>query len=97
MSRKTLVIDIDMEGPKSFTFDYTGVDRPRLDTEMDGREACLYVNRDSCLFLSRVFAKLALGEYPVGYHLHINADLDADKPEVFRIALAWPKEELQGR
>jgi len=62
--------------PSTLRWDYEGVEHDRLAVEVRDGRVHLYVNRDAALVLARAFAEIALGEYPSGFHVHINEDFD---------------------
>ncbi len=51
-------------------------------------EAFLYANKEAFLYLAKIFIKIGLGSYPVGYHQHFRKSLGSDEgDEIFQIGL----------
>jgi hypothetical protein len=74
--KKTLIIELD-ERPGILSYDLGGEEA--LAVTMDGRAPTLYVNRAGAEVLAKVFAKLALGPYEPGFHIHLKENFD-DEP-----------------
>jgi hypothetical protein len=47
----------------------------------------IYGNRHAFMVLAKTFAKLALGEYKPGFHIHLSEDFDGDKEDVLTVIL----------
>jgi YD repeat-containing protein len=47
----------------------------------------IYANREAFLLLARTCAKIAIGQYESGFHVHLTTDFDATQPEALRLVL----------
>ena len=64
------------EAPKSLSFELQGGEK--LSVEQEGGSPFLHANRRGCAVLAEIFAKLALGDYENGFHLHLQRDFETD-------------------
>jgi hypothetical protein len=86
-SKKSFSFEFDDEGPRTLTFDYDGRYEQRLETSAEDGVVVLFLNRQACTVLAKMLAKIALGSYEPGFHVHLEQDLNADKPEALRVVL----------
>jgi hypothetical protein len=77
----------DLSSRNTISFEYDGEVEEKMSVMCESGVSVIYVNRQALLFLAKTFIKLALGEYPTGFHIHLSQDLDADQPEALRIVL----------
>ena len=73
------------EGPSTLSYQ-VGADA-RMECTVENGVNVIYINRRAAHVLATVFAKLALGSHTHGFHLHLERDLDPEKPEALRISL----------
>ena len=84
---RTVVIPIKDEPRNHFTPDYADEHDQRLEVEQENGIAVLYVNRQACGLLARMFAKLSVGDYSPGFHLDLDRNFKFDDGEVLRVVL----------
>ncbi|HEU0179566.1 MAG TPA: hypothetical protein VFV58_35480 [Blastocatellia bacterium] len=77
----------DLSSRNSISFDYNGEVEEKMSVLCENDVPVIYVNRQALLLLAKTFIKMALGEYPTGFHVHLSQNLDADQPEAMRIVL----------
>jgi hypothetical protein len=85
--RKTFHFEFDDEGPRTLTFEYDGQYEQRSETIIEDGVPVLYVNKQACAVLAKVFGKMALGSYQPGFHVHLEKDFNAEREEMLRIVL----------
>ena len=74
------------EAPKTLSFELEGDETLSVEQHNDG--AFLYANKKGCSVLARVFAKLAMGDYGAGFHLHLQQNFENSAgPDVVTIIL----------
>ncbi len=69
------------------SFEYNEEGDERLTVEIEENIPVLYLNRAACLLMAKTFAKLALGKYKDGFHLHMTNDFEYESAENLRIIL----------
>ena len=67
----------DVSHKNEISFEYDGDESLKVEI-VDG-QPFIYVNKSASAFLARFFAKLALGEYQNGFHIHFKEDFE-DEP-----------------
>src|SRR5262245_39410208 len=77
----------DISSKGSIKFEYDDDLGEKMCVRVENGVPVVYANRTAFLFLARTFAKIALGEYRPGFHIHLYQDLDADQPEGIRFIL----------
>ena len=78
---KSFNFEFEDERPNHITFEYSADADEELDTLVENGVPILYANRSALLTLARLFAKMALGEYTEGFHVHLRKDFNADEPD----------------
>lgn len=78
---------IDLSSKSSIAFEYDGNVEEKLEVNIEDGVPVISGNKQTFLFLAKLFAKLSLSDYETGFHVHLTTDLDADKPEAVRIVL----------
>ena len=86
-NRKRFEFEFEDRDPQTFIIDYAGERDHKAVTQVEHGVPVLYVNRQACAFLARIFARLALGSYDGGYHLHFGKNFNPDSLETLRIVL----------
>ena len=71
--------DFDDLGPKRITYQMSGPPTETACTTVEDGTPVLYLNKGSCKLLAEIFAKLALGSYADGFHLHLKKNFDPDE------------------
>ena len=71
----------------TISFDYSESADERLSVLVEDGVSVVYANREALLALAKLFIRISLCPYPDGFHVHLNEDLDADKPETLRVIL----------
>ncbi len=66
--RKTLTIELDADS-SALSYELLGTEE--LAVKAGDGSATLYVNRAGCEVLAKIFAKMALGKYEAGFHIHM--------------------------
>lgn len=59
----------------------------RMSVSVEEGVPVVYANREALILLAKTCIKLSVCEYRDGFHVALNEDLDADKPERLRIVL----------
>jgi len=77
----------DQSQQRTISFDYDEAVDERMSVLVENGMPVIYANRATLVFLAKAFIKMALCSYPAGFHVHLNQDLDAEKPEVLRVIL----------
>ena len=77
----------DKSSEGAISFDYGKEFDETISVKIEGGVPVIYANRSSLLLLAKTFIKMAIGNYSSGFHVHLNQDFDADKPEVIRVIL----------
>lgn len=86
--KKKFRYDFEDESAKSrISFEYDDSIEEKLVVKVESDIPVVYGNKEAFLLLAKTFTKLALGSYESGYHVHINANFDADDAEALRIIL----------
>ncbi|MBW4694874.1 MAG: hypothetical protein KME27_24255 [Lyngbya sp. HA4199-MV5] len=78
----------DQSSGNEITFDHGNSLDEEFNITIENNVAVMYGNRQAFLSLAKLFLKIALCNYPIGFHLHLKKDFDADEAEVFRICLS---------
>lgn len=71
----------------TISFDYDEAVDERMSVCVENGIPAIYANRAALAFFAKTFIKMALCPYPDGFHIHLNQDLDAEKPEALRVIL----------
>ena len=79
--------DFEDQGPSRLTYEIASPDRANATVATEDGEAVLYLNEEACKVFAEIFAKLALGTYTQGFHLHVRENFDFDRAEILRISL----------
>ncbi|NOT63484.1 MAG: hypothetical protein HOP19_25010 [Acidobacteria bacterium] len=77
----------DMSSKGSISFEYADDVSEKMTVVVENGVPVIYGNREAFLLLAKTCAKLALGQYQSGFHVHLAADFDADLPEAVRLIL----------
>lgn len=77
----------DQSQAGTISFDYSDSDDERLSVLIEEGVSVLYANRAALLVLAKTLIKMATCQYTDGFHVHLNEDLDAEKPERLRVIL----------
>ena len=77
----------DVSSERSISFEYASDDEEQLSVILENGVPVIYANREAFLLLARTCAKMAIGEYSSGFHVHLSSDFDADQPEALRLVL----------
>ena len=75
------------EGPTSLTYETSAETLERAEVAIEHGTPVLYVNHKAAEVLAKILAKLALGVYQDGFHIHVPKNLDDDEAEALRIVL----------
>ncbi len=72
------------EAPQALSFALEGGETLKIEHQ-DGAPF-LYANKRGCGVLATIFAKLAIGDYKSGFHLHLQEDFEKEAgPDVLSI------------
>jgi hypothetical protein len=77
----------DQSQQGTISFDYDESVDERLTVVVENGVPVVYANRPALIFLAKTFLRMALSPYPDGFHVHLNQDLDPEKPEALRAIL----------
>lgn len=77
----------DESNNSTISFEYDEDVEECLSVKIENGVPVLYANKTAFNLLAKTFAKLSLGNYQDGFHLHLNKDFDAGEPESMRIVL----------
>jgi hypothetical protein len=72
---------------RTISFDYKESNGEELRALIEDGIPVIYANPAALLVLAKVLIKMAVCEYRDGFHVHLEEDFDADKPEVLRVIL----------
>jgi len=79
-SRRSVTIDFEVEGAKSFGYEIDAKDNALLDAgPSDG--VTLHLNSAGCMKLAQLLLKLGYGPYRAGFHVHLGKNFDPDMEE----------------
>ena len=88
MSEKnTFAIEFEDLGPSTLSYGISDPPVEKMTTTVEDQLPVIYANRDACKVLAEIFAKLAVGSYSNGFHVHLHENLDVDQKEILRIGL----------
>jgi len=74
MTKKIFTYEFEQNRPNQITYEYSLEEDEKLDTEIDGEEAVLYLNKSGARMLAKILIKMAEGDYEKGFHVHLNKD-----------------------
>ncbi len=77
----------DASAKGELSFEYAAEGEEKLSVSLENGVPVVYANQEAFLFLARTCAKIALGEYSSGFHIHLTTDLDAEQAEAIRLVL----------
>jgi hypothetical protein len=80
--------DFDDLGPNRITYQMSGPPTETACTTVEDGTPVLYLNKGACKLLAEIFAKLALGSYSDGFHLHLRKNFAPEEVEMLRIIVA---------
>ena len=80
-------IEFEDLGPSRIAYEVTSPPIERAATAIEEQLPALYVNKAACKVFAEVFAKLAVGSYSEGFHVHLYEDFDDSRKEMLRISL----------
>lgn len=80
--------DFDDLGPGKITYQMIGPPTETACTTVEEGTPVLYLNQGACKLLAEIFAKLALGTYADGFHVHLRKNFDSDEIEMLRVVIA---------
>jgi hypothetical protein len=85
--KRRFEFEFEDESPSTLSIDYSELIDEKLTVLVEEGVSVVYANRAALLVLAKTFIKMAVCSYPDGFHLHLNDDFDADKPETLRVIL----------
>jgi hypothetical protein len=77
----------DQSSTNSISFEYDELVEEEINTSLKDETVVIFANRQVLLALAKVFIKIALCDYPKGFHLHLKKNFDADEEEILSIVL----------
>ena len=77
----------DESNERVLTYEACAGGADRLVTTIDKGIPTLCGNPSGFLVLARILIQLAVGDYPNGYHIHLQQEYDPDKPDCLTIML----------
>jgi hypothetical protein len=77
----------DQSSANVISFEYDDFVEEEINASLEDGVAVIFANRQAFLALAKVFAKIALSDYPKGFHLHLKKNFDADEEEILRVVL----------
>ncbi len=89
--------EFDDLGPSRISYEVAGPPLERASVRIEDQHPVLYVNKGACRVLAEIFAKLAMGSYRDGFHIHLAEDFDPDQQEMLRIVLTDEDKPTQHR
>ena len=69
------------ESPRNISFEYDRDIEEKLEVVMENGKPFLYANQQAYMALAKTFIKMAMCDYPIGFHVHLHKDFDADLTE----------------
>jgi hypothetical protein len=88
-NKKTFTVEFEDLGPSTISYKVTGPPLEKITTTIEDQVPVLYANKGACSVLAEIFAKLAMGSHPKGFHVHLHENLDVDQKEILRVILAF--------
>jgi len=79
--------EFEDQGPARIAYEISGHPIDKAEVRIEDQTSVLYCNKNACRVLAEVFAKLAIGSYKPGFHLHLKENFDSDDKEMLRIVL----------
>jgi hypothetical protein len=77
----------DQSSANAVSFEYDDFVEEEMNTSLENGVVAIFANRQAFLALAKVFIKIALCDYPKGFHLHLRKNFDADEEEILRVVL----------
>lgn len=71
----------------TISYEYDENIEESIDISIESGVPVIYGNKQAFYFLAKTFAKLALGDYEDGFHIHLNKDFDSEEIEVIRVVI----------
>ena len=78
----------DLSSENRITLEYCDSSNEEFDVSIEDGVSVMYANRQAFLNLAKTLLKVALCDYPIGFHLHLRKDFDSDEDEVLRLVLS---------
>ena len=75
----------------TISFDYDPSDDEKMGVSIEDGVPVIYANRAALLVLAKTLIKMAVSRYPDGFHVHLEEDFNADRPEILRVILNDPE------
>ena len=88
-TKQHFVCEFEDLGPSEIRYEVTGPPVQRAMTTIEEQVPVLYLNKGACRLLAEIFAKLAMGSYSEGFHVHLGKDCDPEREEMLRVILAF--------
>jgi hypothetical protein len=77
----------DLSSKRTISFEYANEGEEKMSIMIENGIPVIYANREAFLLLAKTCAKIGLGEYSSGFHVHLRRDFDADQAESIRLVL----------
>jgi hypothetical protein len=71
----------------TFEYEDASIDDLLLDVSFNYGQAIISANSEGFMVLAKLFAKLALGNYVEGFHVHLSNNFDGDGDDVLTISV----------
>ncbi len=87
MKRKFEFEFTDCPSKAEITFDYNAEMDEEMEVVIEQGTTIMYANRQAYLALAKAFIRMALSEYPDGFHFHLGQNFDGDREDAMRFHL----------
>jgi hypothetical protein len=77
----------DQSSENTISFEYDEQVDENFNVLIENDVCVMYANREAFLALAKVFVRIALSNYPEGFHVHLRKNFDADEPDILSITL----------
>jgi hypothetical protein len=79
--------DESLKNGITFEYDDDSIDDLFLDVSFNYGQSIIYANRKGFMVLAKIFAKIALGDYVEGFHVHLGKNFDAEGDDILTISI----------
>ncbi len=87
--------EFEDKGPTRLMYEMSGYPTDKAEILIENQTPVLYCNKSACRVLAEVFAKLAIGSYNPGFHVHLKENFDSDEREMLRVVLVPESSEME--
>lgn len=96
-TKLSYVCEFEDIGPSRISYEVSGPPGEQAVTTVEEQTPVLYVNKGACRVLAEIFAKLAVGSYKPGFHVHLHENFDSERKEMLRVVLAFANDQAASK